>query len=449
VDEATRIDPTDVGATTRLFQELWRERGARIGASFDVPPCPYTSDELAALHAAGRRPGFLPPELATQSSRHLLGRIFPLLRSYALFEHNPVTNLDNPSGWFDYDVAEDAPYGGTDEQGLVDTVASEGRWLASLNQYVVATQDSVVLTGRYLDERGTWSRFAHYVGGRMVCSRVDGAEPPAGTRTEEPLEGALLVAYDVGPGDRFDQLGGRSVGAPSAGRGLVDDPVDPVALSPEAIDDLPVGLDLDAERDRQAAVFVQLGFHTELGLDKAAYLASLPHFAPQPADYRGRLDVPLLVETRVSWERQADLADISRSYGSRTTEYTPIDARHAVPTGPYTAWVNWFGQRFPDPIAPDDARADLAPDELGATAYEMVALHLAHPVLNTTGRFLDAIGDETRTLKMFEGAATEDVRRNPGLCYWRGRAEVGANLHPTAFAMFRPLIRGTAITVGG
>ncbi len=438
-------DPTDPDTATRALREIWRERGDRIGASFDVPPCPYSAAELRALAADVRRVGYLPPEMATQATRHLLAKIFPLLQSYALFERNPVTNLDNPSGWFDYDAAEEAPYLNTDAPELIETVTAEGRWLATLNQYVVASQDSKLLTGRYLDEGRTWSRLAQFVDGKLVCSRIDGPAAPGGERVEVPVDGSLLVAFDLGDADRVALLGGRSVGAPSGDRGLIDDGIDPVALSPESIDDLPdpATLDLGEEWTRQIENYVRLGFHTELGMSADDYRASLPRIAPQPSQYRGRLDVPLLIDPRVSWERQADLADMSRSFSSRSHIYEPIDDRHAVPAQPYVAWVNWFGQRFPQPTSPGDARADLADDELGGNVHELVALHIAHPVLDYTGRFIDAVGLESRTMELHEGDATN---RNPGLCFWRGRAEIGANMHPVAYSIFRPLIRGTLIT---
>ena len=439
-------NPTDPANVTDVFDAIWRQRGSLVDAVYEVPPCPYSAGELAAIAAAERRVGFLPAELATQSTRHTLALIFPLLRSYALFERNAVTNLDNPWGWFDYDAAVDAPYLQTDEESLAEQVADEGRTLASLNQYVVAAQDSLLFAGEYLDQRGTWSRFNHFVNGTMVCSRLDGAAPPVGRRVEVPNEGCLLVAFDLGSSDRPPILGGRSVGWPSTGRDLIDDDIDPASLSPETVDDMsdPTTLDLVAEWTRQANEFLQIGFHTKLGLTEAQYVASLPTFQTQPHEYRGRLDVPLLIETRISWEQQADLAGISRSFGSRNTQYLPIDDRHQVPDQPYAAWVNWFGQRFPEPISPDDARDQLALDELGGNLHELIALHVAHPVLNSTGRFIDAIGLESRTMGM--QGADDQTRRNPGLCYWRAMPEIGANLHPVAYSIFRPLIRGTAIT---
>ena len=68
------------------------------------------------------------------------------------FIFNSVTNDQNPSGWFDYETQIEAPYLDTTEEQLIEKVAQDGRRLLSLNEYIVASQDSKLLTGRYLDE---------------------------------------------------------------------------------------------------------------------------------------------------------------------------------------------------------------------------------------------------------------------------------------------------------
>src|SRR3989338_906364 len=79
-----------------------------------------------------------------------------------------------------------------------------------------------------------------------------------------------------------------------------------------------VELDLDAEWQRQAQNYLSLGFHKEAGFEetaegKQAFLDSLPKFEPQPEEYRGKFDMPLLVIKKIPWERQAELAGISIS----------------------------------------------------------------------------------------------------------------------------------------
>ena len=41
-----------------------------------------------------------------------------------------------------------------------------------------------------------------------------------------------------------------------------------------------------------------------------------------------------------------------------------------------------------------------------------------------------------------------DEQRFPCSYYWRGKPEIGANLHPTSFSIFRPLVRGGLVDLG-
>src|SRR5580765_3248561 len=95
------LDPKVV---TDVVREIWRVRGARVGETFDVPQCPYSVEDLAALDAAGRRLAYLPQSLATQSARPQLADVFPAMDDFALLADNSVTNDVDHAGWFDYEV---------------------------------------------------------------------------------------------------------------------------------------------------------------------------------------------------------------------------------------------------------------------------------------------------------------------------------------------------------
>ncbi len=95
---------------TRIYQAIWLERGKLVGMVFDVSPCPYRQEELTTLEQQGKRVGYLPAELVTQQSRHILGKIFPKMGSYSVKKDNFVTNDENLSGWFDYETEVGAPY---------------------------------------------------------------------------------------------------------------------------------------------------------------------------------------------------------------------------------------------------------------------------------------------------------------------------------------------------
>ncbi len=185
---------------SRTFQAIWQARGAEIGVTFEVTPCTYTQEELDEIEKQGRRIGYLPSELATQSVRNKLGEIAPVTGSYSVQKDNLVTNDENPSGWFDYDASIDAPYLDTKEGQLVQRVANDGRKLMSLNQYIVAGWDSKLFTGRYLDEGSTWARVGSRDGGRLVYVRFD-------------PDGHLRVNWFLRPDDHSPYIGGRSAGS--------------------------------------------------------------------------------------------------------------------------------------------------------------------------------------------------------------------------------------------
>lgn len=203
VDQAVKeyqSKPHTPELVTKVYQAIWQERGKRVDAVFEVPQCPYTQKELADLKKRGKRVGYLPVELAIQENRHILSQMFPQMGSpVSLQKSNPVTNDENPSGWFDYETAVDSPYLDTTEEQLVRQVKEDGSRLLSLNQYITASQDNKLLTGQYLDEDATWARLGSRLEGRVACAffrRV----------------GRLEIRWSLEPGGNSRNLGGRSSG---------------------------------------------------------------------------------------------------------------------------------------------------------------------------------------------------------------------------------------------
>lgn len=203
VVEAYQNLPHTPELITQTHQAIWQARGELVGVSFEVTPCPYTQEQLADLEASGKRLGYLPPELATQETRHKLGKMYPKMQSHSVQEGNSVSNDGNPSGWFDYEAAIDAPYLDTKEKQLKERVAKDERELLTLNQYIVAGQDSKLFTGQYLDETETFVRLASSRDGRMVRA---GFGPGGHLGVDSGLDADLHDPY----------LGGRSSGVKKA-----------------------------------------------------------------------------------------------------------------------------------------------------------------------------------------------------------------------------------------
>jgi hypothetical protein len=189
---------------TSVFQRISSERAAMAGLAVEVTPFPYTQEQLAASEAKGYRFGYLPAGLETQEYRPKLGRIFPKMQSNSVKEGNTVTNDESPSGWFEYEAAIDAPYTETTEDQLMDRLAQDGRKILSLNEYIIASQDSKLFTGHYLDEFkpnefSTWVRLGSRHDGRMVLALFD-------------TGGRLSVDSGFRPDDHGSHLGARSSG---------------------------------------------------------------------------------------------------------------------------------------------------------------------------------------------------------------------------------------------
>ncbi|MCL5439178.1 MAG: hypothetical protein M1268_04320 [Patescibacteria group bacterium] len=137
-------------------------------------------------------------------------------------------------------------------------------------------------------------------------------------------------------------------------------------------------VDLNAEWKRRAERYIELGFHKELGLSKKDYLASLPKFELQPESFRGRFDIPILVETRIKSQRQAELAGLSYYLsGSAVSDWEGDPMDYKTSDVPYTAWMQDGRKNLKRSV--DDVRKALEIDERGATEYDGVALWISNP----------------------------------------------------------------------
>ena len=201
----------------------------------------------------------------------------------------------------------------------------------------------------------------------------------------------------------------------------------------------PTELNLETEWQRQAFNYVEHGYHTELGLTEEAYLASLPKFEPQPEEYRGKFDVPLLVETRIPWPRQAELAGIAISDYLRlklneTRQWE--GSRSKTPDVAYTGWFNNWGQRFTEKISPFDARNQLASDECEGSPFDGIAQRVHHPEVTRSGKYFDLISHNVGPGHV------------PCLGAWFGGLGLYAYWGGNAYPGFRPLVRGSKIVIG-
>ena len=206
-------------------------------------------------------------------------------------------------------------------------------------------------------------------------------------------------------------------------------------------------LGLNAEWQRQGQNFLDLGFHIEGGFPdtdegKQAFLDCLPKFEPQPQEYKGRIDVPLIViGKKIPWERQAQLAAIAISdyleeIIAQTVEWEDNQSKTPDVIA-YAGWFSSWGQRFTEKISPFDAQKQLRQDEVGAGPYEGIAMQVHHPEFLRDGKYFDLIGYNVGSESVM------DLIRG-----WRGGPVLDAAWGGRAFPDFRPLVRGSKIVTG-
>lgn len=182
---------------TDLWREFWTNAGNEAGMELNTEDFPGTAESLAEHIRAGDMPIYVPPELAGQEDRHLLGQMWPEMRSHSVRQGNLVTNEQDRSGWQYVEAAPNAPHRGTSESELAARLTGLGREGMNLTGYIIASQMSRLQTGRYFDE-DTWSRLlGSCEGGQVVSASFD-------------AYGGLDVDPYWDPRIRRGGLGGRS-----------------------------------------------------------------------------------------------------------------------------------------------------------------------------------------------------------------------------------------------
>lgn len=158
--------PTSPEKVTAFWQAFWMENGKKVDILVSVPECPCTQEQLEDMRRKDKTPIYIPEELSTQKTRHLLGKMFPEMQSHSVKEGNGVTNEVQNFGWRSFDISVDAPYLKTNESQLEGVLTDSEEEKPTLDEYIIAGQANKLLVGRYLDEDTTVSR--------ILGSRSDG-----------------------------------------------------------------------------------------------------------------------------------------------------------------------------------------------------------------------------------------------------------------------------------
>ncbi len=187
------------------------------------------------------------------------------------------------------------------------------------------------------------------------------------------------------------------------------------------------GIPLAAEWSRQAQNLAGL-FAKELKFKtQEEYIATLPKLEPQPDAWRGRFDTPLIVETRVSPKRQAELLGMRNFLDGLKKTDGNTKKKYVLPKAPYTTWLNNGKDKFSK--APNAILKNLKADEIAANELDGIALYIANPDI-LDYQFLYLPG----TIVEREYAAFLDL--------WYGLPRLDFNFVDSALPKFGVVLRG-------
>lgn len=114
-------------------------------------------------------------------------------------------------------------------------------------------------------------------------------------------------------------------------------------------------------------------FAREIGQTTEEYIAKLPKFDLQPEEYKGRLDIPVIVETRFALSGMLELLGIYPKMNVNGIK----DWEKGQFTTPEMPYVTWANDGSPDlNRSANEVRRYLKSDERGGTVYDGIALYV-------------------------------------------------------------------------
>lgn len=197
---------------------------------------------------------------------------------------------------------------------------------------------------------------------------------------------------------------------------------------------------LSEEHQRQGLILAER-FAARLSMSEEDYIAALPQFPESPANYSALgLNVPIIVETRVSWREAAELSGIfvtdylkERANAGEVVNWE--DDKFEMPQVPFSAWAQ-NGTKFVY-RKPSDVREDLLSgkenkDYRAGRILDSIATWNVRPDIVQT-MFWDIIGTKVGS------------DRVPVLVRWVVRPRLSAFLVGHAFPRCRALVLGREI----
>lgn len=126
--------------------------------------------------------------------------------------------------------------------------------------------------------------------------------------------------------------------------------------------------------EKQISRLVGLRLHELLNMSEHEYRAGIPSMLPQPEEYRGQFDTPLLVDPRVALPELCQAVGIE--YYNHDTSNRDLDA---VPNMPYTMWTHDATRHKGISVASLSRMGHSSIREVPSTLHEVVALYIHYP----------------------------------------------------------------------
>ena len=140
---------------------------------------------------------------------------------------------------------------------------------------------------------------------------------------------------------------------------------------------------IEAEVERQAKRYQELGFHKRLRMSAGGFKDSVMSLVvPQPEVFKGRFDISVVAFGQIPTKDQAKLVGIEYYLdGLKVSDWESDPQGYKTPDRTYLTWMQDGRVNLGKSVR--DVRAGLASDERGATIQDAVGLYVAHPeVLN-------------------------------------------------------------------
>lgn len=181
-----------------------------LGQMFSVSPCDRNADEIRELEAAGRMLVYVHPELSTPEGFPLLRATLPGLE-VSTFKGDYI-NQTEQHGWLDVEKSFETPHVGVSPAQLRKDIKEEGVEGQTVNTYVLASELSRFISGRYFDPYDTGGIPAYKTSSLLLGSKESNEPGKPLIAGYSDGESIRIRSYYIPHRTKNEYYGARTVG---------------------------------------------------------------------------------------------------------------------------------------------------------------------------------------------------------------------------------------------